>query len=796
MRRFKNTLAARSRELISIVCRRLWDFYPGGYSKKNRIKTLLFRAFPFLFKHMANYQIWLSTKTDRSTANSGDIELFRKVEKQAKGIKTSPFDVEPEIVVTCWLAVEDPIIYGLIDLSRDLQALGLTTKFVGKTDLFRRKGCLYVQPVPLLLSDSSYEVGILSDHLPVWVEEVYQNEMVWRGEDQNIADDVVREKCNQAYYYWFHRFQSKRPAYVLVWGATSPLSRLHILLCKMLMIPYMVLERGPFLGTLHVDSIGQGVSSEKNLRLADSSASMASVEDINKILSWEKTVDESVPYARYNSCVHDDVASKLDRSGKKIIFFIGANDKGAGCVRGSNDPEQCSFLFYDTFEAVKYLKELFKKFFPNCLLMVKPHPSDKRDYSLYSSDDLLVVEGMNVNALIKLSDVCVSTSTTAFAKCIVESKPIVALAVSEFSMKNIAYECHDMTSIPVMIQAALDLDNFDEKRHAGLCYIKNIFETTLVSVDVNVPTNLEIADLARFIYRRFIATSPVASKRIAADISRHEGRSIHENTLLDIIIPVYGDVQATGNCIDSVLSSRQKIDYRVVIINDHSPCEEINCLLDKYKLERNVILLKNDANLGFVGTANRGMAYSCNRDVILLNNDTIVNMGWADRLYSHAHRSINVATVTPFSNNASIFSVQGFPFGAELHKDSEVSDFDNIFANQNAGVSVEVPVGHGFCLFVRRTCLDRVGYFDQVSFGKGYSEEIDFCLRAKTLGFTHLCACDVFVGHVGGGSFADSSCERRLKSRSVIQHRYPSYYSDIAKFVEEDPLYEYRKIVQ
>ncbi|MCS5961317.1 hypothetical protein LNP74_26595 [Klebsiella pneumoniae subsp. pneumoniae] len=33
---------------------------------------------------------------------------------------------------------------------------------------------------------------------------------------------------------------------------------------------------------------------------------------------------------------------------------------------------------------------------------------------------------------------------------------------------------------------------------------------------------------------------------------------------------------------------------------------------------------------------------------------------------------------------------------------------------------VEIPTGVGFCMYIRRDCLNQVGYFDEETFGRGY----------------------------------------------------------------------------
>ena len=45
------------------------------------------------------------------------------------------------------------------------------------------------------------------------------------------------------------------------------------------------------------------------------------------------------------------------------------------------------------------------------------------------------------------------------------------------------------------------------------------------------------------------------------------------------------------------------------------------------------------------------------------------------------------------------------------------------------------------------------GQFDDETFGLGYGEENDFCLRAVERGWRHLLACDTYVFHEGNVSF-------------------------------------------
>ncbi len=80
--------------------------------------------------------------------------------------------------------------------------------------------------------------------------------------------------------------------------------------------------------------------------------------------------------------------------------------------------------------------------------------------------------------------------------------------------------------------------------------------------------------------------------------------------------------------------------------------------------------------------------------------------------------------------------------------------------------SPTAPTTVGFCMYIRRAALDEAGPFDAKTFGKGYGEENDFCLRSAALGWRHHIACDTFVRHEGGASFgaaADTGITRALR---------------------------------
>ena len=262
---------------------------------------------------------------------------------------------------------------------------------------------------------------------------------------------------------------------------------------------------------------------------------------------------------------------------------------------------------------------------------------------------------------------------------------------------------------------------------------------------------------------------------------------------VDVIVPVYRGLADTQLCVNSVLASSISTPYRLVIINDCSPEPAVTqWLRERAQGEPRILLLENEENLGFVGTVNRGMALSGDNDVLLLNSDTEVANDWLDRIRSAAYSDRKVASVTPFSNNATICSYPLFCKGNDLPEGYTTASLDALCAATNPGVVVDVPTGVGFCMYIRRDSLNDVGLFDTEHFGKGYGEENDFCQRAADKGWRNLHNLDTFVLHTGGVSFGDSKSPREQAAMEMLRKLHPKYEANVLAFLQKDPGLPYR----
>ncbi|MBW2306283.1 MAG: glycosyltransferase [Deltaproteobacteria bacterium] len=265
-----------------------------------------------------------------------------------------------------------------------------------------------------------------------------------------------------------------------------------------------------------------------------------------------------------------------------------------------------------------------------------------------------------------------------------------------------------------------------------------------------------------------------------------------KQNIVDIIIPVYRGLKETQACIESVFAAKQSTQCEIIVINDKSPEPPLLEYLENAAVRHGFKLLHNEINLGFVRSVNRAMELNPNHDVILLNSDTIVAHDWVDRLVRCAYANPKIGTVTPFSNNATIAGYPRFCKNNLLPDGVTVQSLDAVFKEVNADTFVEIPTAVGFCMYIRRDCLNEIGLFDAETFGKGYGEENDFCMKALRLGWRHVLAADTFVFHAGEVSFLDSSDPKQHHALEIIRRLYPHYIPMIQAFCGYDPAKQYR----
>jgi GT2 family glycosyltransferase len=231
-------------------------------------------------------------------------------------------------------------------------------------------------------------------------------------------------------------------------------------------------------------------------------------------------------------------------------------------------------------------------------------------------------------------------------------------------------------------------------------------------------------------------------------------------------------------------------DWRIIVVDDASTDPRVPAYLRGWVRARRgrAELLTLTENVGFVGAVNAGLARAEGRSghVVLLNTDAHVPPDWAERLLAPLSDP-RVASVTPFSNTAEIFSV---PLAARSEEmTGALADrIDSVARRLSLPATLpSAPTGVGFCMAMSRDWLRRVPRLDP-AFGRGYGEEVDWCQKVRALGARHVGTPGLFVHHVGGTSFGAEKAARLAAANAMICSRYPRYDGEVQDHLLHDPL--------
>ena len=261
---------------------------------------------------------------------------------------------------------------------------------------------------------------------------------------------------------------------------------------------------------------------------------------------------------------------------------------------------------------------------------------------------------------------------------------------------------------------------------------------------------------------------------------------------ITIIVPVFNAFELLADMLDRI-RRHTDLPWHLLLIEDCSTDPRVRPFLRDWVGqygETRVSLIENPQNLGFIGSVNSGLgrALTLGHDVVLLNSDALVPAGWASRLLRPLWAETQVASVTPLSNDAEIYSSPALCRRVVLDA-GQADAMDAVAARFNPDIPLpETPTGVGFCMAMSIAYLRQVPQLDTV-FGRGYGEEVDWCQKTRALGGRHLALPGLFVEHRGGESFG-SDAKRKLigQNGEVISTRYPEYDADVQRFIAADPL--------
>lgn len=202
-----------------------------------------------------------------------------------------------------------------------------------------------------------------------------------------------------------------------------------------------------------------------------------------------------------------------------------------------------------------------------------------------------------------------------------------------------------------------------------------------------------------------------------------------ENPKVSIVIPVFNKWQYTYNCLDSLKKNIQTdTSYEIIVVDDGSSDETAEMIA----MVENVKYVKNEKNLGFVGSCNGGAKIAKGKYLVFLNNDTAIKKNWLEALLETFEKNENI----------------GLSGSKLIYPDGRLQEAGGIiWKNQNAwnygrygnptkpefNYLKDVNYCSGASIILSREIFEKLGGFDEI-FSPGYFEDTDLAFRIRQMG--------------------------------------------------------------
>jgi N-acetylglucosaminyl-diphospho-decaprenol L-rhamnosyltransferase len=258
---------------------------------------------------------------------------------------------------------------------------------------------------------------------------------------------------------------------------------------------------------------------------------------------------------------------------------------------------------------------------------------------------------------------------------------------------------------------------------------------------------------------------------------------------LSIIIVSWNVIDLLMDCLDSILENsimlmtprEERMRFEVIVVDSASEDDTVDKIRKHFT---RVKLFPQTENVGFVRGNNIGIKEAKGRYILLLNPDTVVLGNALKDMVDYMEDNADVGIVGPYTLNtngtvqptrrrfptiktAFFESTWLQPFAPEsLLNHYYVRDLPDL-------AIIDVDWVQGSAMMIRKEVFDQIGLLDPGYVM--YSEELDFCRRAKDDNWRVVYHCCSQIIHHGGKSSEQISVQKHIwfqQSKLRYFHKY------------------------
>lgn len=222
-----------------------------------------------------------------------------------------------------------------------------------------------------------------------------------------------------------------------------------------------------------------------------------------------------------------------------------------------------------------------------------------------------------------------------------------------------------------------------------------------------------------------------------------------------VVIPNYKGINYIEDCLNSVYKS--SISLEVIVVDNASADGSLELVRERFPQTK---IISFEENKGFSAAVNAGIRAAETEYVLLLNNDTVVDVRAAECLekemdrypkaFSVSAKLISLKEPEKLDGAGDFYCALGWAFARGRGKSSDLwTRSDRVFSSCAA------------CALYRKSLFSEIGYFDVNHFA--YLEDVDIGYRANICGYPNRYVPGAIVYHAGSAVSGSRHNEFKVK---------------------------------
>jgi hypothetical protein len=400
------------------------------------------------------------------------------------------------VLLTCYRALSNTLYESLREIHDCLRSRGCVLIFGTPDDpeKWRDNAAPFlIHRIPSRISGANSDKPSNPVSTTPYDEWLLDVESGWFGLSRDsLSSDKVSEARKIARSY----FCTIRPSVVLLWSSgVFPISRLWHDEARSLGIPAFCLEKGLIDGTWQIDSQGMNAQCSGRFMWAreDKEFRSAAIQ----LMNCRAQTAESAPQQPTRRVL---ILGSADWAGMRPRSLLGA-EINSPAFTSSDDLIACVASFKDDFPKVEFI--------------YRPHPFAVQTSSREGTPIPIDFSG-DAKEQIARADVVVCGLTSLQVEALLQSKPVVLVAVSPLWGRGVAHEVAERGDLKRHLELALSGVGHEKHRTNSVAFI-----SALLGVSFTTNTNVPARPLVQL--AETIALGTVAYSRLDPDVLREAG---------------------------------------------------------------------------------------------------------------------------------------------------------------------------------------------------------------------------------------------------------------------------------